>query len=113
MGIMQAIRAALLALGTVPLLITAPAAHADDAGYLARLHQSPVPASIPDHVRLTSGRYVCAELRMYGHTGTYRAGTSQGDLIRQLTETFHYGPDAAQAEIDAAQAELCPETLGR
>lgn len=113
MEIMRAISAALLALSTAGLLITAPAAHADDAGYLARLTQSPVPASVPDSVRLSSGRYVCAELRMYRLTGTYRADTSPGDLIRQLTATFHYSPEAAQAQIDAAQSELCPEALGR
>lgn len=93
------------------VLIAAPAAHADDAGYLGRLNASGVPIPLPDSTRLSSGHYVCAELRMYGHTGTYRAGTSPGDLVRQLTDTFFFSPAAADAVIQAAQAELCPDTL--
>ena len=103
-----AIAAAVLAAGA---LAAAPAAHADDAGYLARLNAAGVPIPGPDSVRLSTGRYVCAQLHMYNHTGTYRAGTSNGDLIRQLTNTFYFSPEAAQTEIDAAQAELCPDTL--
>ncbi|KAA1429647.1 DUF732 domain-containing protein [Mycolicibacter arupensis] len=92
-------------------LLAAPVARADDASYLARVNAAPVPIPVADHVKVTSGHYICAELRMYGHTGTYRAGISPGDLVRQLTNTFHYSPEAADVQIQAAQAELCPETL--
>ncbi|NDJ88269.1 DUF732 domain-containing protein [Mycolicibacter kumamotonensis] len=92
-------------------LAAAPAAHADDASYLAKVNASPVPIPIADHVKVTSGHYICAQLRMYGHTGTYRAGISPGDLVRQLTNTFYYSPEAADVQITAAQSELCPETL--
>ncbi len=110
-GIITRIAAVVTTALAAGALAVAPAAHADDAGYLARLNASGVPIPVPDSVRLSSGRYVCAQLRMYNHTGTYRAGTSNGDLIRQLTNTFYFSPEAAQTEIDAAQAELCPDTL--
>lgn len=92
-------------------LATAPAAHADDASYLARVNAAPVAIPIADHVKVTSGHFVCAQLRMYGHTGTYRSGVSPGDLVRQLTNTFYYSPEAADVQIAAAQSEICPETL--
>ncbi|MGV0625963.1 DUF732 domain-containing protein [Mycolicibacter minnesotensis] len=92
-------------------LAAAPAARADDAGYLARVNAAPVAIPVADDVKVTSGHYVCAQLRMYGHTGTYRSGISPGDLVRQLTSTFHYSPEAAEVQIQAAQAEICPETL--
>ena len=100
-------------LAAAPIAPIAPVAHADDASYLAQVNAAPVPIPIPDQVKVTSGHYVCAELRMYGHTGTYRAGTSPGDLVRQLTNTFYYSPEAADVQIQAAQSEICPETLGR
>jgi hypothetical protein len=31
--------------------------------------------------------------------------------VRQLTNTFYYSPEAADVQIQAAQSELCPETL--
>lgn len=92
-------------------LSAAPAAHADDASYLARVNAAPVAIPVTDHVKVTSGHYICAQLRMYGHTGTYRSGISPGDLVRQLTNTFYYSPEAADVQIQAAQAEICPETL--
>ncbi|CAJ1494237.1 DUF732 domain-containing protein [[Mycobacterium] kokjensenii] len=92
-------------------LAAAPTASADDASYLARVNASGVAIPVADHVKVTSGHYICAQLRMYGHTGTYRAGVSPGDLVRQLTNTFYYSPAAADVQIAAAQAELCPETL--
>ncbi|MBS9532355.1 DUF732 domain-containing protein [Mycobacterium sp. M1] len=94
-------------------LTVLPAAHADDASYLAKVDQSGVAVPVTDTVKLSSGRYVCALLRMYGQTGTYRSGTSSGDLVRQLTNTFYYSPEAADVQIDAAQTELCPDTLRR
>ncbi|MEO8815642.1 MAG: DUF732 domain-containing protein [Mycobacterium sp.] len=107
------VSAALAALFAVATFTVAPAAHADDASYLAMLNASGAPIPGPDNVRLTTGRYVCSQLRMYGNTGTYRAGTSPGDLIRQLTDTFNSSNEAAQIQIDAAQSELCPESLHR
>ncbi len=95
----------------VAALAIAPQAHADDASYLARVNTAPVAIPVADHVKVTSGHYVCALLRMYGQTGTYRSGLSAGDLVRQLTNTFYYSPEAADVQIQAAQAELCPETL--
>ena len=92
-------------------LTVAPAAHADDAGYLARVNSSGVAIPITDQVKVSSGHYICAQLRMYGHTGTYRSGISPGDLVRTLTNTFYYSPEAADVQIAAAQAEICPETL--
>lgn len=94
-------------------LVAAPAAHADDASYLAKVNGAPVAIPVADHIKVTSGHYICAQLRMYGHTGTYRAGISPGDLVRQLTNTFYYSPEAADVQIAAAQSEICPETLGR
>jgi hypothetical protein len=32
------------------------------------------------------------------------------DVRRALTATFNFSPEAAEAELDAAQSELCPET---
>jgi hypothetical protein len=96
---------------TVATLAAAPAAHADDASYLAKVNASPVAIPVADDVKVTSGHYICAQLRMYGHTGTYRSGISPGDLVRQLTNTFYYSPEAADVQIAAAQSELCPETL--
>lgn len=90
---------------------TAPTAHADDGSYLAQLNASRVAIPVTDHIKVTSGHYICAQLRMYGHTGTYRSGISPGDLVRQLTNTFYFSPEAADAEIQAAQDQLCPETL--
>lgn len=81
-------------------LTATPAVHADDAGYLARLNASGVPIPVPDNVRLTSGRYICGELRN-------RA--SDAEVVRQMTNTFFYSPAAAQVQIDAARAELCPD----
>lgn len=103
------IAAPLLAVATV--LAAAPAAHADDASYLARVNAAGVAIPVADHVKVTSGHYICAQLRMYGHTGTYRSGISPGDVVRQLTNTFHYSPEAADVQIAAAQSEICPETL--
>ncbi|MEB3022900.1 DUF732 domain-containing protein [[Mycobacterium] crassicus] len=103
------VAAPLLAVATA--LAGAPLAHSDDASYLARVNSAPVVIPVADQVKVTSGHYICAQLRMYGHTGTYRAGTSPGDLVRQLTNTFYYSPEAADVQIAAAQAELCPETL--
>ncbi|MEB3031908.1 DUF732 domain-containing protein [[Mycobacterium] nativiensis] len=103
------VAAPLLAVATV--LAGAPLAHADDASYLARVNAAPVAIPVADQVKVTSGHYICAQLRMYGHTGTYRAGISPGDLVRQLTNTFYYSPEAADVQIAAAQSELCPETL--
>lgn len=102
------VAASLLAAGA---LAVAPVAHADDAGYLARVNAAPVAIPVADHVKVTSGHYICAQLRMYGHTGTYRSGISPGDLVRQLTNTFYYSPEAAEVQIQAAQTEICPETL--
>jgi hypothetical protein len=92
-------------------VVAVPApAHADDNSYLARLNESGVPIPVPDNVRLSSGRYMCAQLRMYSHTGTLRGG-SQQELVRQLTNVFFYSPEAADVQIQAAQSELCPDTL--
>lgn len=107
------VNAKIAALLAAAALAAAPAAHADDASYLARVNASPVAIPVTDHVKVTSGHYICSQLRMYGHTGTYRAGTSPGDLVRQLTNTFYFSPEAADVEIEAAQSEICPETLGR
>ena len=95
----------------VAALVAAPPAYADDARYLAKVNASGVAVPVTDHVKVTSGHYICAQLRMYGHTGTYRSGISPGDLVRQLTNTFYYSPEAADVQITAAQSELCPETL--
>lgn len=95
----------------VAALAAAPAVHADDASYLARVNAAPVAIPVADHVKVTSGHYICAELRMYGHTGTYRSGVSPGDLVRTLTNTFYYSPEAADVQIAAAQSEICPDTL--
>ena len=95
----------------VAALTVAPAAHADDASYLAKVNAAPVAIPVADRVKVTSGHYICAQLRMYGHTGTYRSGISPGDLVRQLTNTFYYSPEAADVQIAAAQSEICPETL--
>lgn len=93
-------------------VVAAPApARADDSSYLAKLNASGVDIPVPDNVRLSSGRYACAELRMYHHTGTFR-GPSPAELVRQLTNTFYYSPEAADVQIQAAQTELCPDTLG-
>ena len=89
--------APLVFLGT---LCTVSVAHADEAGYLARLNASGVPIPVPDNVRLTSGRYICGELRN-------RA--SDAEVVRQLTNVFFYSPAAAQVQIDAARAQLCPD----
>lgn len=110
MHVTPRIAAPLLAAVALALAV-APAAHADDASYLAQVNASPVAIPIADDVKVSSGHYVCALLRMYGHTGTYRSGLSPGDVVRQLTNTFHYSPEAADVQIAAAQSELCPETL--
>lgn len=102
----------LAVLFAVPTFAAAPVAHADDASYLARLNASGVPIPGPDDVRLNTGRYVCGQLRMYTWTGTLRPG-SNPEVVRQLTNVFLYSPAAAQTQIDAAQAELCPDTLRR
>lgn len=111
MEIMHVTAPIALPLLAVAALTAAPAAHADDASYLAKVNAAPVAIPVNDHVKVTSGHYICAQLRMYGHTGTYRSGISPGDLVRQLTNTFYYSPEAADVQIAAAQTELCPETL--
>lgn len=103
------ITAVLAALFAVPTFAAAPAVHADDASYLARLDASGVPIPVPDNVKLASGRYVCGQMRMRGIS----APIQPQELVRQLTNVFLYSPEAAQVQIDAAQSELCPETLGR
>ena len=103
MGAMPAFVAAARALAVLAFLGTIcalPVAHADDAGYLARVNGSGVPIPVPDDVKLNSGRYICGELR-------YRA--SDAEVVRQMTNVFFYSPAAAQVQIDAARAELCPD----
>lgn len=82
--------------------LAAPA-HADDASYLQKLNASGVDIPVPDNVRLTTGHYICGQLRVY---------TPGYDVRRVLTNTFLFSPEAAQAELDAAQSELCPDTRG-
>jgi hypothetical protein len=77
-------------------------AHADDASYLAKLNASGVSIPAPDNVRVTTGHYICGQLRVF---------TPGYDVRRSLVNTFYYSPEAAQAQLDAAQTELCPETL--
>jgi hypothetical protein len=84
----------------VPIAMAAPA-HADDASYLQKLNASGVSIPVPENVRLSTGRYICAQLRVY---------TPGYDVRRALINTFYFSPEAAQAELDAAQSELCPET---
>ncbi|HEU4360290.1 MAG TPA: DUF732 domain-containing protein [Mycobacterium sp.] len=81
---------------------TAPA-HADDASYLQMLNDSGVNIPVSDNVRLTTGHYICGELRVY---------TPGYDVRRGLTNTFHFSPDVADVELEAAQSELCPDTRG-
>ena len=103
MGAMHALTTAARALVVsvfLAALCTAPVAHADDAGYLARVNASGVPIPVADNVKLNSGRYICGELR-------YRA--SDAEVVRQMTNVFFYSPAAAQVQIDAARAELCPD----
>jgi hypothetical protein len=84
----------------VSVAMAAPA-HADDASYLQMLNESGVSIPVPDNVRLSTGHYICGQLRVY---------TPGYDVRRALTNTFNFSPEAAQAELDAAQSELCPET---
>jgi hypothetical protein len=84
-------------------VLMAVPAHADDASYLAKLNESGVPIPLPDKVRLSTGHYICGQLRVY---------TPGYDIRRLLTNTFYLDPEVADVELDAAQSELCPETLG-
>ncbi|MGH3564021.1 MAG: DUF732 domain-containing protein [Mycobacterium sp.] len=87
---------------TLSIALSVPA-HADDASYLQKLNASGVPIPVSDDVRLSTGHYICGQIRV--HTPGY-------DIRRLLADTFLFSPEAAQAELDAAQSELCPDTLG-
>lgn len=95
----------------MPGTIASRAVLREDFGSRRESPVDPVAIPVADHVKATSGHYICAQLRMYGHTGNYRSSISPGDLVRQLTNTFYYSPEAADVQIQAAQAEICPETL--
>ncbi|HEX7322765.1 MAG TPA: DUF732 domain-containing protein [Mycobacterium sp.] len=84
-------------------LMTAVPASADDSSYLAKLDQSGVPIPVSTQVRLSTGHYLCGRLGI---------SAPKKDLVRELTHVFFYDPAAAQVQIDAAQSELCPQTLG-
>lgn len=92
---------ALLAAVLAVSAVAAAPAHADDASYLQRLNASGVHIPVPDNVRLTTGYYICGQLRVY---------TPGYDVRRVLANTFRLSPEAAQVALDAAQSELCPET---
>lgn len=92
--------AAVLAVSAV---VSAAPAHADDASYLQKLNSSGVHIPMSDNVRLTTGHYICGQLRVY---------TPGYDVRRILANTFFLSPEAAQVQLDAAQSELCPETRG-
>lgn len=81
--------------------VAAAPAHADDASYLQKLNDSGVDIPLSDNVRLTTGHYICGELRVY---------TPGYDVRRGLTNTFHFSPEVAETELEAAQSELCPDT---
>lgn len=81
--------------------VAAGPAHADDASYLQRLNASGVHIPVPDDIRLTTGHYICGQLRVY---------TPGYDVRRVLTNTFRLSPEVAEVELEAAQSELCPET---
>ncbi|HEU0189807.1 MAG TPA: DUF732 domain-containing protein [Mycobacterium sp.] len=98
--IAAATMATMAAMATTPLF-AAPAS-ADDASYLAKLNQSGVPIPVSNQVRLSTGHYLCGRLGI---------SAPKKDLVRELTHTFFYDPAAAQVQIDAAQSELCPQTL--
>jgi hypothetical protein len=79
-------------------------ARADDASYLAKLNASGVPIPVSDEVRLSSGHFLCGELRV---------ATPGYSPVQMLTNTFFFSREAAEAELDAAQTELCPDTQKR
>ena len=100
---MRRLPPALFAVAVVAPVLWAVPARADDASYLQKLRTSGAQIPTPDDVRLTTGRYICGQLRVY---------TPGYDVRRVLANTFFLDPEAAQAHLEAAQSELCPDTLG-
>jgi hypothetical protein len=78
-------------------LLVAPTAHADDTSYLAYLssHGTFFPA-LSDSVRIYAGQQVCGMLH-------------QGQTPEQIASAP--GPTDHRGIVDAAQHELCPDTL--
>jgi len=81
-------------IATAGLVLAGPA-HADDTSYLERV--GPGPYGAPAQLGL--GRYVCDQL----HGGT------PVEAVHGPTPWTPTSPEV----IDAAQHELCPDTLGR
>lgn len=92
------------AMVAVAVVAASAQAHADDNSYLSKLNQSGVSIPQTDNVRLTTGHYICGRLAT---RATWQ------DLVRELTNTFFYSPEAADVQIQAAQSELCPDRLRR
>jgi hypothetical protein len=91
-------RLATVAVAAATALAAAGAAHADSDSYLQYLRdhgQTVLP--FMEGSWLTSGRMVCSELK---------EGLPREEILRQFT----FGSDG-NVGIDAAQQELCPETL--
>ena len=94
------VRVAAAATFTAAALLSSASANADDDSYLTYLRnhgQAVGPRT--ETTWLALGNVVCNELRVL----TPRD---------QIAKNYTGGPDA-QIAIDAAQRELCPETLGR
>lgn len=91
-----------LAAGAVTLALAgvgSPQAHADENGYLNQLNQSGVPMANPAGA-LMGGRMVCDNLH-HGMTPEQVASPLQFGLMAGF----------APAIVDAAQHQLCPDTL--
>ena len=97
---MKSMLFSITAAATAAAIALSPPAHADDASYLDALHRAGI-NWLPwmQSSEISSGHIVCSELR---------SGQRPADLVGQ----FPIPGDAAPT-IAAAQAELCPDTLGR
>jgi hypothetical protein len=87
----------LFALLGAAFLLVAPPAHADDASYLAALQAQGVPTG-PGFTPMTAGYNICMSLR---------AGMKPADAALNFGWMNAWGP----VFVDAAQHNLCPDTL--
>lgn len=83
------------AIVAISLLVSAPVAHADDASYLAALNAAGVPMIHGDQGAIAGGNTICDQLRSTG----------------AVSVSFGLMSAWRGQIIDAAQRELCPDTL--
>ncbi|MEZ0385103.1 MULTISPECIES: DUF732 domain-containing protein [Mycobacteriaceae] len=102
--------AALAGVACMALLGGPPAAHADDASYIAALDANGVFRSGPPNARLSAGHRFCNQLR---------SGATVDQVVDAYVRRPSFGGPSMVDDltvnlrpvINIAQHELCPETL--